>query len=115
MKKYLTGILAIIIAAAAVAFTTPAQNRSMVTFTYSPPSTDNYTQANVQDKDNWVPGIACSSGANRACSLQVSSEETQSGGTELGPDVSITAAEGGVSGKYLVTGGSQISAIHNKN
>jgi len=113
--KYITGILAVIIAVAAVAFTTPSQNRDMVTFTYSPPGTDDYSQLHVQDKDNWVPGSDCSSGQNRACSLQVSSEDTQSGGTELGPDVSITAGEGGVSGKYLVTGGSGISGIHNKN
>ena len=115
MKKYITGILAVIIAVAGVAFTMPTQNRSMVTFTYSPPFTDDYSQPSVQDKDNWVPGLDCSSGVNRACSLQVSSENTQSGGTELGPNVSITTEEGQVSGKYLVTGGNQISAIHNKN
>lgn len=115
MKKYITGILAVIIAVTAVAFKTLPQKMDMVTFTYSPPSLDDYSQQSVQDKNNWAPGSDCSSGENRACSLQVASENTQSGGTELGPDVSITASEGQVSGKYLVTGGNEISAIHNKN
>ncbi|MEO6683975.1 MAG: hypothetical protein ABIN48_14220 [Ginsengibacter sp.] len=87
----------------------------MVTFVYTPPSTDNYTQSNVQNKLHWAPGTECGSGENRACSFEVSLDDTQSGGTELGPNVSIIAEEGGVPGKYLVTSGNEISAIHNRN
>lgn len=115
MKKYLSGIIAVIIAVGAVAFTMPDQASSMVTFTYTPPSNDDYRQSSVQDKDNWGLGLDCSSGVNRACSFQVLPEDTQSSGTELGPNVSIIAEEGQVAEKYLVIGGNQISAIHNKN
>jgi hypothetical protein len=116
MTRYLTSILAVIIAVGAFAFTTPAKNLSMVTFNYNPPTLNDYSQTSVQKTSNWAPGSEqCSDDLNRACSLQVPSEKTINGGTKLGPDVTITATQGGVSGAYYVTGGANVSNIHNKD
>jgi len=115
MIRYLTSILAVIIAVGAVAFTTPPKNLNMVTFNYNPPAPNDYSQTSVQKTSNWIPGSEeCSDDLNRACSLQVPSDKTTNGGTQLGPDVTITAALGGVSGAYYVTGGTNVSNIHNK-
>ena len=115
MTRYLTGILAVVIAIGAVAFTTPSKHFTMVTFTYTPPTSGDYSQPSVQDKDNWDPApTSCQTGSQRACTLEVNSTHTTGGGTELSSDVSITAAEGSLPGKYYVSGGTNISSFQNK-
>ncbi len=116
MKRYLTGILAAIIAISAVAFTQPSKSLDMVIFTYTPPSPGDYSQSSVQNKDNWEPGTeTCSEDDIRACSLEVNSANTTSGGTKLGSSVSITATEGTLPGNYYVSGGANLLSIQNKN
>lgn len=116
MKRYITGILAAIIAISAVAFTPPSNSRDMVIFTYTPPSPGDYSQSSVQNKDNWAPGTeTCSEDDVRACSVEVSSSNTTAGGTKLGSSVSINATEGTLSGNYYVSGGTNLLAFHNKD
>jgi len=115
MKRYLTGILAVIIAISAVAFTRPAKNLDMVTFIYNPPTTGDYSQPSVQNKANWSAGTAsCSGDLSKACSLQVPDNETTSGGTQLASGVTITATKDPHSANYYVSGGTFVSNIVNK-
>jgi hypothetical protein len=115
MKRYLTGILAMIIAVCAAAFTQPVKHADLVPFIYTPPMPGDYSQASVQDKDNWDPGSAtCSASDQRACTLEVTSAHTTSGGTELNSDVTITATQGTLAGNYAVSGGTNISDFQNK-
>ena len=116
MKRYLTGIAAVIIAIGAVAFTQPAKNLNLVTFQYNPPNGTDYGQTSVETNSNWSVGSpSCSGDDNKACTLQVLSTETTSMGTELGSGVIITASLGGVSGDYYVSCGTNISNVQNKN
>ena len=116
MKRYLTGVIAVIIAIGAVAFTSPARNLTNVTFMYNAPSGTDYSQASVQNKANWSLGTpTCSADQDRACSLQVPSDKTTAGGTQLGSSVTITAAQGPDTGAYYVSGGNFVSNIVNKD
>lgn len=116
MQRYITAILAIVIAIGMAAFTNPVKNLDMLTFIYSPQNPGDYSQQSVQDKSNWIPGTAsCSDDLDKACSLQVPLEETTNSGTELGPDVTITSEEGGDANAFYVTGGANVSDIHNKD
>jgi len=116
MKRYVSGIAALIIAISAVAFTLPAQNLNNVTFEYNPPGGTDYSQLSVENTSNWSVGApSCSDDDDKACTLQVLSTETTNNATELGSGVSITATLGTDPGDYYVSGGSNIFNIHNKD
>jgi|GEM_PF-4677423 len=114
MKKYYTGVAAVLIAIAAAAFTTPKVTN--VSFVYDPPSMGDYSRSSVQDKNNWVPGTeSCDDTQNKACELTVLSSDTKSGGTQLGNSVSIVADEGNISGEFFVSNASShVQTIDNQ-
>jgi hypothetical protein len=70
MKRYLTGIIAVVIAIGMAAFTAPAKKPlSTSTFRYT---LGTYTQPQVQDNNNWVSGASlCGGTANKACQMEV--------------------------------------------
>ncbi len=75
MKRYVSGIAAIIIAVSMVAFTAP-EKKPLATFTFRyTPAT--YTQPQVQDNSNWVSGASlCAGPANKACQMEVTDTYT---------------------------------------
>ena len=116
MKRYLTGIAAVIIAISAAAFTKPAKNLNNVTFEYNPPGGTDYSQSSVQNKSNWSLGDpSCNDDLIKACTLEVSSDNTTAGQTQLGSSVTITATQGSVTGEYYVSGGMNILDFDNRN
>jgi len=82
MKKYITGIIAVIIAIGAVAFSNPGNKvKPLATkiFQYQPPATDPYDQPNVEDRSNWVitnlSSTTCSQADEKACQLLVNTSD----------------------------------------
>jgi hypothetical protein len=75
MKRYITGIIAVVIAIGMAAFTVPAKKPlSTFTFRYTPAS---YSQLQVQDNSNWVSGASlCGGPANKACQMEVTDTYT---------------------------------------
>ena len=72
MKKYLSGIIAVIIAVGAFAFTAPikaVKKATTVTFHYTPST---FLKPQVESNANWTngPGSGCSAGA-KACQIEV--------------------------------------------
>lgn len=80
MKRYIASIIAVIIAAGAVAFTTPAK-KPLATFTFRfTPTT--YTQPQVETNSNWVSGASlCGGTANKACQMEVDEAYTHLDGS----------------------------------
>jgi hypothetical protein len=83
MKRIIFGVLAVVIAAGAVAFTTPSDNRGTLddfTFYYIPPVADDYSLTSVEDVANWkttpAPVLPCTGGSDRACSIVVNEANT---------------------------------------
>ncbi len=76
MKRYITGIAAVVIAVTAVAFTVPIHTSPKATFTFRyTPGT--FTQLQVQTNSNWVSGAAaCGGAANKACQMEVTDSYT---------------------------------------
>jgi hypothetical protein len=81
MKRYITGIIAVVIAIGMAAFTAPAKKPlSTFTFRFTP---TNYTQSLVENNDNWVSGASlCTGAANKACQMQVDEAYTHLNGSE---------------------------------
>lgn len=78
MKKYLSGILAVIIAVGAFAFTAPRKTikpTSTYTFFYNSSS---YLQPDVQNRQKWLigTGTGCSGLQNKACQMEVTEPYT---------------------------------------
>ncbi|HUZ58260.1 MAG TPA: hypothetical protein VMU83_05715 [Hanamia sp.] len=116
IKKYGTGLLAIIIAVGAFAFTTPVnKNLGTKLFRYSAPG-GSYSQPNVQDNGNWVliTGSAnCPSNVNqRACEMDVDDSQLNPDNS-LKSSFSISAQQYGSTGVFYVNGISS-GTIHNK-
>ena len=119
LKKYGTGLLAIIIAAFAAAFTKPVEGNhplSTKIFQYQPPSSNPYSEANVENRSNWVEtslsSTTCNNNVDRACQLQVDNSFINPDQT-LKSTFMITASQA-LSGNYYVSGGSA-SAIFNRD
>ena len=76
MKRYITGIIAVVIAIGMAAFTAPAKKPlSTFTFRYTPAT--NYSQLQVQDNSNWVSGASlCAGQENKACQMEVTDTYT---------------------------------------
>lgn len=76
MKRYIIGILAVMIGAAAAGFTEHKTTGPTATFTFRYTQLS-YTQALVQTNSNWVAGSsACASAANKACQMEVTDTYT---------------------------------------
>src|SRR5437868_13233677 len=81
MKRYISGIVAVTIALAAVAFTTPKNTRPLSSFTfhYTPTS---YGQSTVEANGNWVSGASlCGGNQNKACQMEVTDTYTHLDGS----------------------------------
>lgn len=84
MKKNLFGLLAVVVAVGAVAFTTPKNTRfANVFFQYIPPSGTVYTEIAVENEANWVEVSDLTTGCNnfdrKACRIAV--DDTKTSGT----------------------------------
>ena len=100
MKRYLTGILAVIIAAGAAAFTTAKENKSLDSFTfyYVPPTSNDYSQPSVENEGNWKtapsPIPQCGGNPNKACSILVDEDNTTGSGATRALDFDMHATVG---------------------
>jgi hypothetical protein len=118
IKKYGTGLLAIIIAIGGFAFTKPATSKPLATkiFQYQAPALNPYSQANVEKQSNWVEtslsGTTCNTNLDRACQLQVDNSFINPDHT-LKSSFMIVASQA-TSGNYYVSGGSA-SDIFNRD
>lgn len=110
MKRYLSGIIAVVIALSAAAFTMPAkENKSLDSFTfyYLPPAANDYSINSVQDESNWKtapsPMPQCGSTANKACSIVVDGNNTTGSGAtrELDFELHAVAGAGGSGSGYV--------------
>jgi hypothetical protein len=118
IKKYGIGLVALIIAVCAAAFTTPITLKPLATkiFQYQAPALNPYSQANVQKLSNWVEtslsGTTCNTNLDRACQLEVDN-------SFINPDQTLKSsfmivASQAPSGNYYVSGGSA-SDIFNRD
>jgi len=79
MKKYLFGIIAIVFAVAAAAFT-PVSKKLTASFAFHYVSSF-YDQSSVQSNSNWAYGnVPCPPNANRACEIIVTENYTHLAG-----------------------------------
>jgi len=119
MNRYLTGILAVIIAVGAAAFTKPASHiKPLATkiFQYQAPALHPYSQSNVEDRSNWVvtslSSTTCDQADQKACQLLVNT-------TDINPDNTLKSTfdiqtDMSASDVYYVSGGSA-EDIYNKD
>ncbi len=125
MKHYIFGLMAIVIAFGAVAFTKPtADTKSLLnsTFYYVAPSSGDYTLISVETESNWKtapsPVPTCFSTANKACSIVVDNTNTTGTGASRALNFNLNAkvGAGGSSSGYIPdqTATSQIISEINK-
>jgi hypothetical protein len=113
MKKNLIGLLAIVFAVSAAAFTTPTRSPVVLIFTGDPA-----TENSVKTESLWVEGTpsGCSSSFNNyACTITVDSDDvTTDNPRQLDPSVDLQATF--VTGKGYIpsSGQSFISSITNR-
>jgi hypothetical protein len=119
MTRYITSILAVIIAVGAFAFTKPEIKvipDATKIFQYQAPTLHPYSEANVENRGNWVVtnlgSTTCSQLNQKACQLLVNT-------TDINPDNTLKStftiqASMSAPDVYFVSGGSA-SAIYNKN
>lgn len=102
MKQYITGIVAVIIAIGAVAFTMPkksARHVTSVTFYYQP---SNYSSTEVPKKGNWSSTVTpptCIGAQNKACKLVIDAAQTTGG--LLNNDIIAMPGNGGAGSGYV--------------
>lgn len=114
MKRYITGILAVVIAISAFAFTKPQEekkNSTTYTFSYAP--TSDFSQAAVELKSNWesntTPPSPCLGTANKACQADIDEIYTHDEGgvrvlntsTSQGSVLNISAIPGANNTDYV--------------
>lgn len=118
IKKYGSGILAIIVAIAAFAFTKPVTHIPLSTkiFQYQAPALHPFSQTNVEDRSNWVitnlSSTTCNQSNQKACQLLVNPSDINPDNT-LSPTFTIQSTMSS-SDVYYVSGGSA-AAVYNKN
>lgn len=118
MNKYISGLLAIIIAIAAFAFTPSTGVKPLATkiFQYQAPALHPFSQTNVQNRSNWVEtnlsSTTCTEVDQKACQLLVNDADINPDNT-LKSTFNIVASMSGTD-VYYVSGGSA-AAIYNKN
>ena len=78
MKRYISGVIAVLIAVAAFAFTKPENKvKPSTTYTFFYNSSS-YLQPDVQDRQKWLigTGSGCSGLQNKACQMEVTDSYT---------------------------------------
>lgn len=125
IKKYGIGLLAIIIAVGAVAFTKPGKGlKPFVNYAFHYTSTT-YTQTEVQKNSNWSSGggSGCGSTQNIPCQMNVLSTYTHDdgSGTQVlndansgGSILSITAVHGANGVDYVPQASTSIPSVNDK-
>lgn len=106
MKRYITGIIAVVIAVGAFAFTMPKkalQSFDDVTFYYQ---SSDFSNQEVAKKENWSSTATpptCVGSQNKACTLVVEEGQTiLSGGTRiLANDITVMPGAGGATLGYV--------------
>lgn len=106
MKRYITGILAVIIAVSAVAFIMPKKvlkTLDEVAFYYQ---STNFSSAEVAKKENWSSTVTpptCVGTQNKACKLLIDIvETTETGGVRfLTNNISVMPGAGGATNGYV--------------
>lgn len=80
MKKYLFGSIAIVVAVTLVAFTSPKEKETskkpFATYTFRYKLTSDFSQASVQNNNNWEAGTASCGGSLDACTIEVTDTYT---------------------------------------
>ncbi|HEY5463217.1 MAG TPA: hypothetical protein VIJ95_08170 [Hanamia sp.] len=119
MIRYLTSILAVIIAVGAVAFTKPENKINPLAtkiFQYQAPTSDPYSETNVESRSNWVitnlGSTTCSQVNQEACQLLVDATDINPDNTLKSTFTILTTMS--APNVYYVSGGSA-TAIYNKN
>jgi hypothetical protein len=120
MKKYFSGLLALIIAIGATAFTNANKNvlpEGTKLFRYVPPALSPFSEANVENRANWVlvTGSAICEGVNqKACELIVDDVHINPNNT-LKSTLTIDALQFGQTGVFYVNQSSAAEIINKTN
>lgn len=122
MKKYLLGILAVVVAVGTFAFTKPPKNEKKFTDFIFQFDLANFpaTQPNVQDPANWLL-VSDTSGCTpllqqKACKIRVAESDTEGTPRHLKSTADIDASQFGATGVYFVSGGASVlQAVNRKN
>lgn len=87
MKKYVFGLVAMVMAIGMVAFTEKGKSdkkvklRATTNFYYFPPEENDYSEESVEDKDNWksIGGdpLDCTNTPEKACLIEVNDDYTE--------------------------------------
>jgi len=127
MKKNLFGLLALVVAIGAVAFTTaPNAKRLTYFFAYNGPAA--MTQAQVESPANWIQvsdigPLVCNAQLIKACRIEVPDTYTKVSGSvrvlqvpgDANPaDIDATNAANPAT-TFYVSGGTSVTAIRNKS
>ncbi len=98
MKRYIFGLMAIVVAVTSVAFTNPVKKNKPLSYTFY--FTGNpLTPGDVEDESKWSltsPGNECAGAENKACRIVVDDDQTEMVNSVrvLKSSLSITAAAG---------------------
>jgi hypothetical protein len=122
IRKYGIGLLALIIAVGAVAFTKPGvKGKGIVTYTFRY-TQNSYLQQDVEANSNWVSGAGsgCGSFQNKACQMEVDEQYTHlSGRTRVlnttGNVLIISAALGVNNTDYVPNPGASTGVVSANN
>ena len=115
MKKYLFGMLAIVLAIGFSAFTKPAKSTNP-RFRYDAPN-GSYLVADVIDESNWIPltgDLTCNLDLKKACVIEVSSNDVVGGVLQSSADIhaAFETPSGHSNTAIVVTGGNVIDIFN---
>jgi hypothetical protein len=120
MKKYFSGLLALIIAIGATAFTNANKNvlpEGTKLFRYVPPALSPFSEANVENRANWVmttSSSVCDDRDEKACELIVDEAHINQNNT-LKSTLTIDAAEFGETDIFFVDESTATDIINKTN
>jgi hypothetical protein len=120
MKKYFSGLLALIIAIGATAFTNANKNvlpEGTKLFRYVPPAVSPFSEANVENRANWVLATGssvCDDVDERACELIVDDVHINPNNT-LKSTLTIDAVQFQQTGIFFVNESSATDIINKTN
>jgi hypothetical protein len=123
IRKYGIGLLALVIAVAAVAFTKPEKKPfTSHTFYYVAPGGTDYSESSVENKVNWTSNLmsppTCN-GSNKACQIDVDDNYTETvSGVRVfkttGVFIAQIAAQPGGGSNYVPIDGSPSVGVTDK-
>ena len=120
MKKYFSGLLALIIAIAATAFTNANKNElpeDTKLFRYVPPASSPFSKLNVENRANWVmttSSSVCDDVNQKACELIVDEVHINPNNT-LKSTLTIDAVQFQQTGVFYVNQSSAVEIINKTN